>query len=118
MYELVHAERASFPIALSCRVFGVSRSGYYRWRDATPSDRVLSDEVLAAEIREIHQEHKGRYGSPRIHRELRERGHRVSRKRVARLMRRDGLRGHTPRRFNCSSPRLITLTDPHITGRG
>lgn len=99
MYELVHAERASFPISFSCRVLGVSRSGYYRWLQAEPSDRAQADEALSAEIRDIHQEHKGRYGSPRIHRELRERGRRVGRKRVARLMRADGLRGRTPRRF-------------------
>lgn len=99
MYELVHAERASFPISFSCRVLGVSRSGYYRWLHAPPSERAQANEVLAAEIRDIHREHKGRYGSPRIHRELRERGHRVGRKRVARLMREGGLRGHTPRRF-------------------
>lgn len=99
MFELVHAERANHPVAFSCRVFGVSRSGYYRWLKAEPSDRAKDDEKLSAEVRQIHQEHKGRYGSPRIHRELRGRGRRVGRKRVARLMRQQGLRGYTPRRF-------------------
>lgn len=99
MFELVHAERANFPVAFSCRVLGVSRSGYYQWRRSTPSARARADQVLSAEVREIHGEHKGRYGSPRVHRELRARGHRVGRKRVARLMREQGLCGRSPRRF-------------------
>ncbi len=99
MYELIHAERASFPVSFSCRVGGVSRSGYYRWRKAELSARARSDVELTAEIEEIHTEHKGRYGSPRIHRELRGRGRRVGRRRVARLMREKGLKGRIRRRF-------------------
>ena len=99
MYELIHAGRATFPIALSCRALEVSRSGYYRWLGAEPSARATEDAELAQEIGVIHHEHKGRYGSPRVHRELRAGGRRVSRKRVARLMRENGLRGRVPRRF-------------------
>ena len=98
MYELVHAERALFSISFSCRVLEVSRSGYYRWRSAEPSDRARADTRLAVEVRDIHREHKGRYGSPRVHRELGQRGQRVGRHRVARLMREQGLQGHTRRR--------------------
>lgn len=93
MFELVHAERASYPVAFSCRVLGVSRSGYYRWANAGPSQRSASDQLLAMQVRDIHRENKGRYGSPRIHRQLRARGHRVGRKRVARIMRSEGLCG-------------------------
>ena len=99
MYELIHAERASIPVAQACRVLDVSRSGYYRWLQAEPSERAIDDAVLAAEIKEIFHEHQGRYGAPRIRRALRRRGVRPSKKRVARLMRAQGLRGHTPRRF-------------------
>jgi putative transposase len=99
MYELIHADRASVPVSIACQIAGVSRSGYYKWRTAGTSARKQADEELAADIREIHSEHKGRYGSPRIHRELRVRGRRVGRKRVARLMRDNGLSGKTPRRF-------------------
>lgn len=99
MFELVHAERARLPVSFSCRVLGVSRSGYYRWCSATPSERTQADGMLAAHIRDIHREHKGRYGSPRVHRDLRARGLRVGRKRVARLMRLQGLKGCKPRRF-------------------
>jgi len=99
VFELVHAERAYYPVAFSCRVLGVSRSGYYRWAGAGTSKRAQDDVKLTAEVRQIHGDHKGRYGSPRIHRELKERGCCVGRKRVARLMRQEGLVGYTPRRF-------------------
>ena len=99
MYELIHAERGSIPVARACRVLGVSRSGYYQWLHAEPSARSIDDAVLAAEIKEVFRKHKGRYGAPRVRRELRRRGARPSKKRVARVMRTLGLRGHTPRRF-------------------
>ena len=99
MFRFIHAKNAVFPIATMCEVLGVSRSGYYRWADATPSKRSGEDRVLAAKIRSIHKDHKGRYGSPRIHRELRAQGRCVGRKRVARLMCEEGLRGRIPRRF-------------------
>ncbi len=99
MFELVHAERASYPIALLCRVFGVSRSGYYRWSKAKPSKRDKANETLKHQVRAIYHEHKGRYGSPRVHRELKRRGQRVGRKRVARTMQQEGLVGYQPRRF-------------------
>jgi transposase InsO family protein len=99
MYELVHADRGHIPVAQACRVLGVSRSGYYQWLHAEPSARSIDDTVLAAEIKEVFQEHQGRYGAPRIRRALRRRGVRSSKKRVARVMRELGLRGYTPRRF-------------------
>jgi putative transposase len=118
VYELIHAERATFPIALSCRALEVSRSGYYRWRDAEPSARATEDATLLSEIRGIHREHKGRYGSPRVHRELRENGRRTSRKRVARLMREEGLRGWTPRRFRrTTDSRHSTRIAPNLLER-
>lgn len=99
MYELIHAERASIPVARACRVLGVSRAGYYKWMTAEPSTRSIEDAVLAAEVQEVFLEHRGRYGAPRVRRALRRRGPRPSKKRVARVMRFLGLRGHTPRRF-------------------
>jgi transposase InsO family protein len=77
----------------------VSRAGYYKWVAAEPSTRAIEDAVLAAEVQEVFHEHHGRYGAPRIRRALRRRGPRPSKKRVARVMRVLGLRGHTPRRF-------------------
>lgn len=99
VFQFIHAEKANFPVAFACNALGVSRSGYYRWVKAPPSQRTCEDRRLAAEVRDIHGEHRGRYGSPRIHRELRARGQRVGRKRVARLMNIQGLRARLPRRF-------------------
>lgn len=98
-FRFIHVEKAHYPVTVMARVLDVSRSGYYRWATASSSERAQQDQQLAAEVREIHKEHKGRYGSPRIHRELRARGKRVGRKRVARLMGESGLHGRIPRRF-------------------
>ena len=99
MYELIHAERKNIPVARSCRVLRVSRSGYYNWLHAEPSSRVIDDAVLGAEVKEAFLANRGRYGAPRIRRALRRQGPRPSKKRVARIMRLLGLRGYTPRRF-------------------
>lgn len=92
-YRLIEAERTSFPIQFMCRMLGISRSGYYDWRDRSPSKRSCEDATLSGKIREIHQRSRHTYGSPRIHAELRSIGTRCSRKRVARLMREAGLQG-------------------------
>lgn len=99
MYGLIHAERENIPVARACRALGVSRSGYYKWLHREPSERSIDDVALAAEVKEVFHEHRGRYGAPRVRRALRRRGPRPSKKRVARVMRGLGLRGHTPRRF-------------------
>lgn len=92
------ANQADFPIATMCRVLGISTSGYYAWRARRPSTRVQADAVLTARIRAIHASSRGTYGMPRIHAELREEGARVSRKRVARLMRGAGICGVSRRK--------------------
>ena len=69
-YRLIEAERASFPVAVLCKVLGVSRSGYYGWRDRPPSSRSQQDAALTAKIYEIHRRSRETYGSPRVHAEL------------------------------------------------
>lgn len=76
-----------------CDLYGVSRSGYYKWRNRKPSKRDREDEQLLTKIHEIHHESKGTYGSPRIHAELQDQGHKIGENRVARLMQIDGIRG-------------------------
>ena len=99
MYELIHAERGNIPVARACRVLGVARSGYYAWLHAKPSPRAIDDAVLAAEVKEVFDNNRGRYGAPRVRCALRRRGPRPSKKRVARMMRVLGLKAHMPRRF-------------------
>jgi putative transposase len=70
-----------------CRVLGVSVSGYDDWRERKPSAHEREDGNLAKEIHRIFFAHRGVYGSPRVHAELREQGIRCSRERTARLMR-------------------------------
>ena len=77
-----------------CRVLGVSRSGYYDWLDRAtqePRGRAAPDQALMEPIHQIHTRFRY-YGSPRVHQELLARGHHVGRHRVARLMRRHGIR--------------------------
>lgn len=98
-YELVQSEKAHFPVSLLCEAVGVSRSAFYAWSRATPSQRALANERVLTVIRAIHTEHGERYGSPRVQAELRDRGLPVGKHRVARLMRENGLRARMRRRF-------------------
>ena len=83
-----------------CDVLDVSRSGYYAWRRRPASARQERQQALLAEMRNIHgQRHKRCYGSPRMCRELRARGVRVSENTVARLMQQHGIRAATSRKF-------------------
>lgn len=82
---------------------GVSRSGYYAWLKREPSERDKQDLELAIEILQIYTEQRGNAGSPKIYNELRKRGWQVSPKRVARLMREQGLRSKYRRKYRCTT---------------
>jgi putative transposase len=97
IYPFVHAQRPQFPLRVLCRTVGVTESGYHSWR-ARPQKRVEDDAQLLAHIETVHDDSKGRYGSPRVYRELQAIGVRCSRHRVARLMRAAGRRGRGKRR--------------------
>ena len=98
VFRFIEAEQAEFPISLSARMLGVSRSGFHAWRRRPPSDRALSDAWLTEKVKAIHAHSRGTYGSPRVHAELRRQGIRVGRKRIERLMRAAGLSGSHKRR--------------------
>jgi transposase InsO family protein len=102
-FGFIETEKASYPVALLCRVLQVSRSGFYAWRKRPAPPRAAADQRLTLEVSAIHAESRRSYGSPRVHMELRERGRRVGRKRVARLMRAAGLRARILRRFRCTT---------------
>jgi transposase InsO family protein len=80
-----------------CAVLDVSPSGYYASRKRSPSARAIADERLLLNIRIAHAKSDGSYGAPRVQRELQDDGVSVGTKRVARLMRQDGLQGRAPR---------------------
>jgi putative transposase len=97
----VEQEKANHSIVTMCRVFKLSTSGYYAWRKRKPSERSLKDKMLKELIREIYDDSDGTYGAPRIHAELNlELGIPCSKKRVARLMREEGLVGVHRRKTN------------------
>jgi putative transposase len=87
-----------FSIRAMCRVLAVSASGYYAWRGRMMSVRRQADESLRRKIATTYARSRRTYGSPRIHAELKEEGTRVSRKRVARLMKESGLVGVSRRK--------------------
>jgi len=98
-FELIEAEEAHYPKALMCRALGLSRSGHHAYSTRGPSRRALEEQQLDVLVAAIFAELGGRYGAPRIQQELRRRGHRTSRKRVAASMARQGLRARPRRRW-------------------
>ncbi len=98
-FGFIEQHARTFPVRLMCRVLQVSPSGYYAWRARPESQRTMANRRLLQQVQRLHARHQGRYGSPRMHAALRAEGHRVSRGRVERLMRRHGIRALARRRF-------------------
>ena len=89
-FRFIEDRRIDYPVRVMCAVLGVSPAGYYAWRSRPQSRRSIANRDLLSEVRRVHRDNRGRYGSPRIQAELRDRG--VSRGRIERLMRRHGIR--------------------------
>ena len=106
-FRLIADQRETFPVRVMWDVMDVSPAGYYAWRGRPESPRKAANRALLTEIRQVHTAHRGRYGAPRIHAALRAGGYMASRGRVARLMRHQGIRAITPRRFR------VCTTDSH-----
>ena len=101
----MRANQAVYRVQTMCHLLEVSTSGYYAWQRRLKSRRAESDEQLLGRIRSIHEQSRGTYGAPRVHAELAASGTRVSRKRVARLMREAGLQGASRRRWALTTVR-------------
>lgn len=86
-------------MAWMCRKLGVSRSGYYAQKHRKPSRRKREDDVLVKKIQAVHKNSRETYGSPRVLEDLREQGLDIGRRRVARLMKENGITGTPPKRF-------------------
>jgi putative transposase len=102
-FELVAAEEAHYPKALMCRALGLSRSGHHAFRTRGPSRRALGQQQLDLLVAAIFSELKGKYGAPRIEKQLRRRGHCTSKKRVAASMVRQGLVSRPKRRWRTTT---------------
>ncbi len=108
-YRFIDAHRAVYPVGRICQVLGVSRSGYYAWRERPLSERKQTNTRLLLHIRAVYQESRRTYGSRRVYHELRAQGIACSRHRIARLMRHDGLRAVQRQRYKQTTrpnPRL------------
>ena len=92
-FAFVDQERALYDVTVLCRLLKVSRSGFYAWLTRPVSKRALADEVLTEQIRTAFTTNRSIYGAPRIHAELADLDVHVGRKRIARLMRADGIVG-------------------------
>jgi putative transposase len=121
-YRCVDAQKAAgFPVAAACQAAGVSTSAFYAWAAGAQQGLSQADHKqaeLVTEIRRIHRESSGTYGSPRVHAELRRRGWRVNHKRVERLMATHGIVGHRPRRRrSLTKPDAGAAPAPDLLGR-
>ena len=109
--------QAVYPIATMCRLLGLSTSGYYAWAKRSLSRRAREDAVLLAEIRMAHVASHGTYGAPRIQVDLAEKGFRVGRKRVARLMAAAGIIGVSRRKFVTTTLKGVGRPAPDLVDR-
>ena len=106
-YQFIENHREKLPVRRMCKVLAVSPSGYYAWRERPDSRLKMANDRLTEEIKEIHAEFEGKYGSPRIYQELQAKKISCSENRVARLMRKIGLRAKHKRPF-----RVTTKANP------
>jgi putative transposase len=97
-YQFVAKAQPKYPVEATCAVLGISRSGYYAWKKRKQSHRELENQALIEHIRRIHRMSRKTYGSPRVHAALGRDGWWVNHKRVARLMRQEGLVGRRKHR--------------------
>jgi putative transposase len=104
-FRFIEDRRADYPVTILCDVLGVSPAGYYSWRARPESRRSAANREIVDDIKRVHRGACGRYGSPRIHAELKAQGRGVSRGRIERLMRRHGIRAIMAR------PRRVRTTD-------
>jgi putative transposase len=108
-YAFIEQNRGSYPLQALCTALQVSDSGFTTWQRGEGPTKWLSDGELLKCIREVHEETKAAYGSPRIFLELKGRGFPVSKGRVERLMRENGLRGRHKRRYKATTDSKHTL---------
>ena len=102
-YRFIKMHKKAYPVTLMCHTLKVSRSGYYDWLDRPLSANTISNRHIDCKIISMYNQHKGRYGSPRIHKELTESGEFVSRQRIARRMQTLRLRAIHSRKFKVTT---------------
>src|SRR5439155_743377 len=114
VFAFIDTQRGEHGVTRLCAVYGVTRAGYYAWRQRPESAHAAQDRDLQQRIQRLFQQHRGTYGSPRIHRALQAEGCAVSRRRVARLMRAAGAHGPG----SSSTAIAVASTRPRRSGTG
>jgi putative transposase len=110
---MIEGLSVQYPVKDCCLRLNVSRSGYYQWKEAQPSARALVERELCQELEELFKENRGCYGSPRMTRALREKGLKVGKNRVARLMRQRKLAARKKRAFRPKTTRSVKVAVPN-----
>ena len=108
-FAFIHTEKARCTVQALCRALDVSPSGFYAWCRRPESAHAQRDRQLRVLIRASHEASRYRYGSPRVHEDLIEQGVPISRKRVVRLMRAEGLTARVRKRFKCTTLDLVPM---------
>jgi putative transposase len=106
-YRFIETYLTKYSVGRLCILLGISRSSYYAWRKRKPSQRAQNNQALIDHIRRIHKQSRKAYGSPRVYAQLKKQGYSCTKKRVARLMRQDGLKGQRKYR------KVITTNSKH-----
>ena len=102
-FSVIDDHRSKYPLKVMCRAMRVSRSGYHAWRTRPASQRKTDEYRLVRLIEQVQLGSKGTYGSPRVHAVLTGLGENCSKSRVARVMRRNGIRAKTKRKFKATT---------------
>jgi putative transposase len=102
-YRFIQEHRTEFRLGKMCQVLEVSRSGYYNYVRGKGRQAELSNQILLEEIKKIYKKSRCIYGSPKIYRELRKKGYLCNRKRVARIMRINGIKSKTKRKYKVTT---------------
>lgn len=131
-YAAIDSLRERYPVSVLCEVLQVSSSGYHEWRGRAASARQVANERLVSEIRVLHAQSFGSYGSPRIHAAFQRQDRRIGRERIRRLMQEHQIVGrHRKKRcrttdsnhalpiapnllqqnFACAAPNTVWLAD-------
>jgi putative transposase len=123
-FRFIDAAKKEFPVQRLCKILGVSPSGYFAFKDRPACRRQREDVILLAHARSAFAVSNGTYGSPRMTRDLQDDGLAIGRRRVARLMRDNGLRARQKRRFKRTTDSLHSfpvapnLLDQDFTASG
>ena len=106
-YQFVAKHEGKYPVSRICVLLDISRSGYYAWKNRKPNQREHINQVLLDHIHRIYKKYRKAYGSPRVYAQLKKEGYSCNQKKVARLMRQEGLRSQRKYR------RVVTTNSNH-----